>query len=342
VRPPRVHPSSLLLLLPRRMGWFSVLRLTVSGVMAVALAVVLSGTHAYADPSISDIEAQITTQWNVAEPLVEKYDAVHEQFEQGKAHQAQLEAQIAPLRTQVNLAQVRVGAIAASAYESGAAKGLTALLQAGSPAAFVAQLTYLDQIAYGQSAGLQDVLAAKAQYDKQKAPIDTLVAQLAVQDADLAAQRAVIDQKLADLQALRTKAYGTTGGTGKYRPYPCPSQFSPTNGYKAAAFACAQAGKPYVYGAGGPNSYDCSGLTAAAWNSVGVYLPHQALAQSHSMPSVTRANIQIGDLVYYYSDVHHVAIYVGDGRVMSAPQAGDNVRMVSIDNAPVHSIGRPG
>jgi cell wall-associated NlpC family hydrolase len=318
------------------------LRLVVSAAVATLVAVVLSGTHAYADPSVSDIEAQIATAWNAAEPLVEHYDAVHEQFEQNKSHQAQLEAQIAPLRTEVNLAQARVGAIAATAYEVGAAKGLTALLQAATPADFVRQMSYLDQVSYAQSAGLQDVLDLKKQYEAQKTPIDALVAQLATQDADLAQQRGVIDKKLADLQALRLKAYGTTGATGKYRPWPCPAQYLPTNGYKAAAFACAQAGKPYVLDAAGPKSYDCSGLTAAAWSTVGVYLPHNAAAQSHSMPSVARADIQIGDLVFYYSDVHHVAIYVGDNKVMSAPQPGDYVRMVAIDSSPIHSIGRPG
>jgi cell wall-associated NlpC family hydrolase len=82
-------------------------------------------------------------------------------------------------------------------------------------------------------------------------------------------------------------------------------------------------------------------LVLAAWKQVGVYLPHNAAAQRRSMPYVSRANLQIGDLIFYYSDIHHVAIYVGGGHAMSAPQAGDVVRMIDMDNAPIHSFGRP-
>ena len=106
--------------------------------------------------------------------------------------------------------------------------------------------------------------------------------------------------------------------------------------------ACKEIGKPYVFGAAGPSTYDCSGLTLAAWKSVGVYMPHNAYEQMQSMPRISRANIHIGDLVFYYSDVHHVGIYVGDGHVVVEPQSGDRVRMRDIDRSPIHSIGRPG
>jgi cell wall-associated NlpC family hydrolase len=191
-----------------------------------------------------------------------------------------------------------------------------------------------------ESNQIAEVVDVKSAYDAQKAPIDALVADLAKQDADLTAQRTTIEAKLANLQQLRVKAYGAGGGAqGKYRPWTCPSEYLPTNGYKAAAFACAQAGKPYVWAAAGPNSYDCSGLVLAGWKQVGVYLPHNAAAQRRSMPYVSRADI--GDLVFYFNDIHHVAMYVGDGHVINAPNFGDVVRMTGIDTWPVHSIGRP-
>jgi cell wall-associated NlpC family hydrolase len=94
--------------------------------------------------------------------------------------------------------------------------------------------------------------------------------------------------------------------------------------------------------AAGPDGFDCSGLTLAGWAQVGVYLPHNAAAQRRSMPYVSRQDLQLGDLVFYYEDLHHVAIYVGDGKVMSAPTFGDFVRMVNMDSSPIHSFGRPG
>jgi peptidoglycan DL-endopeptidase CwlO len=314
----------------------------VSAVAALVL-VMMPGAVAHAEPTVAEIEAQIAQKWAESEPLIEQYNSVHQQYEQNLARQAELQAAIDPLRIQVELAQVRVGAIAAQAYRGSDASVLTALLTDGTPQALADRLAFLDSMSREQSRELQGVIHLKAEYDTQKAPIDQLVAELAAQDKDLADKKAVIESQLAELQALRRQAYGTTGGTGSYRPWPCPSTYAPTAGYQAAAFACAQAGDPYVWAAEGPNAYDCSGLTLASWAQVGVYLPHNAAAQRRSMPYVDRADLQVGDLVFYYADLHHVAIYVGDGKIMHAPYAGDNVRMANMDSSgPIHSFGRPG
>jgi cell wall-associated NlpC family hydrolase len=317
------------------------------GVLAVLtgclLSVVLPAGNARAEPTVAEIEAQIQKIWNEAEPLIEKYNSVHEQYQKNKAHQDQLQKQIEPLQRQVDLGRLRVGAMAAAVYKGDRMDAFDAVLTSGSPRQLADQLIFLDVLARDQDRQLADVSQSKAELDSQKAPIDVLVAELAKQDAELTQQRAAIEAKLAELQKLRTQAYGSSGGgTGSYRPWPCPSEYLPTNGYKAAAFACKQAGIPYVWAAAGPNGYDCSGLTLAAWKQVGVYLPHNAAAQRRSMPYVSRANLQLGDLVFFYSDLHHVAIYVGGGKVMSAPTFGDHVRMVSMDAMPIHSIGRPG
>ncbi len=314
-----------------------------TGALAALMLLVMPGTQAHADPTVAEIEAQINKIWADAEPLIEEYNAVHEKYRKNKAKQAELAKRIAPLAKQVELAQLRVGVIAAQVYKGGQANSFNALVTSGSPKVFAEQLSFLDQLAREQQRQLQDVTAMKDQYDATKAPIDKIVAELAAQDAELAAKKKTIEAQLNQLQQLRIKAYGTTAGTGSYRPWPCPSAYEPTNGYKAAAFACAQTGKPYVWAAEGPNSYDCSGLTLASWQRVGVYLPHNAAAQRRSIPYVSRANLRVGDLVFYYSDLHHVAIYVGGGKVVHAPSFGDHVRMrVLEDVGPVHSYGRPG
>lgn len=308
----------------------------------VTLALLLTPRVAKADPSVADIEKEIAAIWDNAEPLIEKYNEIHEQYKKNQAKQAALQKQIEPLQRQVELGQVRVGVLAAQAYKGGQADAFNAILGSGSPDTLADQLTLLDQLARDQQRQISGVAEMKAQFDEQKRPIDEIVAQLALQDAELTAQKKVIEDQLRKLQALRLKAYGTSGTTGSYRPWPCPSEYLPTAGYKAAAFACSQAGKPYVWAADGPDSYDCSGLTLASWAKVGVYLPHNAAAQRRSMPYVSRANLQIGDLVFYYSDLHHVAIYVGNGKIMTAPTFGDHVRMREMDTAgPIHSFGRP-
>jgi cell wall-associated NlpC family hydrolase len=319
----------------------STFRVVVVAITAALTVVFLSGLPAKADPTIQEVEAQLNQLWNQLEPLIEKYNAVHDQYLKNKARVAALQKQIAPLQTQLELAQVKIGVMAAQAYKGGTSTPMTALLTSGSPDAFVDQLTYVDMLARSQVNELATVREARDKYNAQKAPLDALVEKLAKQDSDLAQQRKTITQKLSDMQKLRVKVYGTSGGIGQYRPWTCPSTYLPTKGYKAAAFACRQAGKPYVWGAAGPNSYDCSGLTMAAWATVGVYLPHNAYAQAHSMTLVSRTNLQIGDLVFYYWDIHHVTIYVGNGHVMSAPQPGDVVRMMDIGGA-VWGYGHPG
>ena len=318
-------------------------RLLLAGALS-AVVLMLSPAAAHADPDPATVEAQIDTMWRQAEPLIEQYNAVHEQYENNLAKQAELTAAIQPLADQLAVAQEKIGKIAAQAYMGGQAHTVNAMLTADSPSTFADQMTLLDSVARVQSEELSDVLTLKAQYDAQKAPIDALVTELAAQDADLNSRKAEIDSQLAQLQQVRSQAYTDSGQTSAYyRPQVCPTEYLPTAGYKAAAFACGEAGKPYVWGAAGPDVYDCSGLTMVAWQQVGVYMPHNAAEQRRSMPYVDESDLQIGDLVFYYSDLSHVAIYVGNGMVMSAPSAGDVVRMLPMRNgAPIHSFGRPG
>jgi cell wall-associated NlpC family hydrolase len=310
--------------------------------VAAVLVVLLPGTVANASPSPQEIEAQIAQVWNESEPLIEQYNAIHQQFQQNQAKQAELEAALAPLQAQLAAAQVKVGAIAAQAYRGSGTGNVAAFLGGDSPGLIADKLAFLDRFARDEASELAGAAKLKADFDAQKAPIDQLVTELAVQDKDLADKKAVITARLDELQNLRRQAYASSGGTGSFRPWPCPATYAPTAGYTAAAFACAQAGVPYVWAAAGPSGYDCSGLTLAAWQQVGVYLPHNAAAQRRSMPYVDKADLQVGDLVFYYSDLHHVAIYVGDGKIMQAPQAGDNVRMSDMNFGPIHSFGRPG
>ena len=108
------------------------------------------------------------------------------------------------------------------------------------------------------------------------------------------------------------------------------------------AKACDLIGKPYVFGSNGPNSYDCSGLTQEAWGSVGVHLEHYTKDQWGSTTPISRAELKPGDLVFYYSDLHHVALYIGGGKVVHAPHTGDHVRMASIERGPIAGYRRPG
>ncbi|MFH8488110.1 C40 family peptidase [Streptomyces longisporoflavus] len=114
-----------------------------------------------------------------------------------------------------------------------------------------------------------------------------------------------------------------------------------TKAAKVIAFAEAQIGKPYVWGATGPDSYDCSGLTQDAWKAAGISLPRTTWDQVKVGTTVKTADAKPGDLVFFYDDISHVGIYVGDGKMIHAPKPGTNVRTESIYYMPIHSVVRP-
>jgi cell wall-associated NlpC family hydrolase len=123
-----------------------------------------------------------------------------------------------------------------------------------------------------------------------------------------------------------------------------PSSDIPVSGRAAAAvhFAMAQIGKPYVYGAAGPGAYDCSGLTMAAWGAAGVGLPHSSSAQYGSGTHISASQLQPGDLVFYYSPISHVGMYIGNGMIVNAENPSAGIRVTGLYSMPFVGAVRPG
>ncbi|MFM9633726.1 MULTISPECIES: C40 family peptidase [Streptomyces] len=214
-----------------------------------------------------------------------------------------------------------------------------------------------------------DLRTAKATVQKKLSSARALLSQLTAEEkARLAAieerKRQEAARKAAELAEQQQKAAaaqqessdasgsGSTGSTGtdtsssSPSPSPSPSTDSSyaTKAEKALAFARAQIGKPYVWGATGPDSYDCSGLTQAAWKAAGVTLPRVTYDQVNAGTTVSLSSAQPGDLVFFYADVTHVGIYIGNGMMIHAPKPGTYVREESIyydGESSIHSVVRP-
>ncbi|MEV7343183.1 NlpC/P60 family protein [Streptomyces sp. NPDC093544] len=157
--------------------------------------------------------------------------------------------------------------------------------------------------------------------------------------AELAQQQAAADA--AAQAAQESSSSATTGTTGSATT--ADSAYT-TKAAKTVAFARAQVGKPYVWGATGPGSYDCSGLTQAAWKAAGVTLPRVTYDQVTAGTTVSLTDAQPGDLVFFYGDVSHVGLYIGNGMMIHAPKPGAYVREESIfydGEAAIHSVVRP-
>lgn len=105
----------------------------------------------------------------------------------------------------------------------------------------------------------------------------------------------------------------------------------------------SQQGVPYRYATSNPGvSFDCSGLTKYAWGQAGVYLPHQSRAQYAAIPHVSQSSAQPGDLIFYYSPISHVGVYLGGGSLVHAPNTGSVVKVASVNWSKVSGVGRPG
>jgi len=310
--------------------------------VAAAFAVLLSGSvHAYADPSIAEIEQQIDAEWNKLEPAIEQYNNVHGQLKANETRLATLQHQLQPLQLQVDVAMARVGELAAQYYRSGQGLMMNAVLSGSSPEDFVYTLTLVNAMAHVQRSRIDVVASARDKYAADKKQLDDLITQLSKQDAELAGQKKDLEARIAALQKLRQKVYGTSGSTGALKPVACPVEYNGGKGGIAANKACSLIGKPYHYGSSGPDSYDCSGMTMTAWAAAGVSLPHFTGGQWKIGTAVAKADLRPGDLVFFYSDRHHVGLYVGGGWMVHAPQTGDYVRMAKIDGRPVAGYRRP-
>jgi peptidoglycan DL-endopeptidase CwlO len=305
-------------------------------------------THAYAAPSVEELEAEMVKIWERLEPAIEEYNNVHNQLTKNKAKSAELAKKIAPLQLQVDLALDRVGAMAARYYRGGGTSAINAILTSGSPTTLANQLTLLDQLAKIQQRQIATVFTAKEKFAAEKVKLDELIAVQAKQDADLAAKKKAIQSELNRLNQLRIQAYGTSTSGGSLRIGPCPALLIGGGGGTAAKTACAQIGKPYVFGSAGPSSFDCSGLTQYAWAAAGKRLSHFTGDQIKESTQVSASasasgilNALPGDLVFFYNDRHHVGLYVGNGLMVHASNPSEPIKMAPINNANFREIRRP-
>ncbi|WP_141206574.1 C40 family peptidase [Streptomyces griseorubiginosus] len=204
-----------------------------------------------------------------------------------------------------------------------------------------------------------DLKTAKATVQKKLADARELLSELTAQEkvrlaAIEKAKQEAAARKAAELarqQAAAEKAAQAAGQeAGQQESTPGPGTSTATDpsyatrAAKALAFARAQIGKPYVWGATGPGSYDCSGLTQAAWKAAGVTLPRVTYDQVNAGTTVSLADAQPGDLVFFYDGITHVGLYIGNGMMIHAPKPGAYVREESIyydGESAIHSVVRP-
>lgn len=286
-----------------------------------------------------------------AEAATEKYNAATERAAKLQRQVEYAQEDAARRQQRVNRLRSALASVAGAQYRSGGIDPSVALLLTEDPDSYLDKAATLDRIGSRQQQKLQSLKSAQRSLQQQRAEAGEKLAQLERERAErkrqkkavlkkLRAARAALGRLTPSERAERERASRTSGPVEELLP---SGGGQAASGRAAAAFAAARSaiGRPYVWGATGPSSFDCSGLTKWAYGQAGVALPRTSQAQRSAGRQVPMSEAQPGDLVVYRDDASHVAMYAGDGRVVHAPHPGAAVRYDPVDMMPVTSVTRP-
>jgi cell wall-associated NlpC family hydrolase len=314
-------------------------------VLALGAALIAVATGVLAPPTASAAPSTSAQAGRLVEAAAQQLTLIDEQVRQAELLVA---AQQRAAEAAAQKAVVARAALAgfepqmrAIAQTSGKTQSrMAAFLTSGSATQLVQQMATLDMIAAHTETVIAKVAAAQDVARRTQAEADQLAATAQAGLAQLKTQQAAAQEKItayrADFARLTSaeQAAVTTAIAGPKVAAPSLRDLPLAPGSAAAVAvkaALAQLGDPYVWGATGPDGFDGSGLTAFAWAAAGVALPHSSLEQSQLGRAVSRSELQPGDIVYFYTPVSHVGLYIGNGMMVHARTFGQPVAVTSVD-----------
>jgi peptidoglycan DL-endopeptidase CwlO len=298
------------------------------------VAVLLQGGTSQAQtvasqPSLKDLVAQATQLSNEVDSLGQQYDALKIQL--AHAHSEVKVARLAEERAQQAMAgsQKAVAQLAAMGYMNGGMDPTLQMLTSGNPDTFLSQASTVQQL--NNEAGMrlsnlqkEQIAAARAQ-----ATAKEQIANANQIQGQINSKVKTINAKLSVLNSsAMAQALAVFNQTGSYPDIVLPEATNvETHALRAAL---TQRGKPYLWGAAGPDSFDCSGLIVWAYAQEGISLPHYTGSLWNDGEHISRDNLEPGDLVFFDADISHVGIYLGNGLMVDAPHSGSVVRVEAV------------
>jgi cell wall-associated NlpC family hydrolase len=319
-----------------------------TGFVAVLSVALVPTSPTYAEPDINDVQARVDKLYHQAEQASERYNDARLQLTELEKDLVALRADVAVQQAKVDKIQGAVDEAIASQYEGQSLSATGQLVLSDDPGEFLTELTTLDSFNDLQAQAVQSYANETKALKIRREAVADRAEELAATKKTLAKEKATADSKLEeaqdlldDLKAKERDEFLAAASRGSSMRLPTNV---PVSGRAAAAvnYALAQVGDSYVYGAAGPNAFDCSGLTMMAWAQAGVGLPHSSSAQQGSGTRVSSSSLQPGDLVFYYSPVSHVAIYIGGGRIVHAANPSTGVVVSGVFSMPYSGAVRPG
>jgi cell wall-associated NlpC family hydrolase len=294
----------------------------------------------HSKPSVTSVQKQLGELALKNTQLVEKFDRaqvlMHKRETAARAAQATAKrAGLAYTRAHGQFAQV-----IQAQYETETLGAAGALLDSSSDNNYLDRINTLDMVSTRNAQVVTAVAQARDTATSSAGKATALFKAARSQRDALGRQRTHVAAQIRKYQTLLSTLTSAQQYAYQRSVNPSVSRYSVSTMHltmagtaaarKAVQFALSQVGKPYVWGAAGPGSYDCSGLTMAAWQHAGVSLPHSAADQYNYGHHVSRSQLQPGDLIFFYEPIGHVTIYIGNGLMVSAPTEGQDVSVVPL------------
>ncbi|WP_413799814.1 NlpC/P60 family protein [Streptomyces iranensis] len=311
-----------------------------------ASATLLDGTgHAENRLTPAQVKAKVDEYQREAEEATEKYNGAREKADKARRTLEALRDQAARRTTRLNTARNALGAFATAQYRSGTIAPALQLALSSSPDQYLQRASLAERAGSRQAALIATIGRQERKLRQVRGEAADRLAALRASRTAAAHHKRTVQEKLAAADRLldrltleqRQRLLAARGGDK------AADSLAPAAGRaaRAVSYAYAALGKPYVWGATGPHGYDCSGLTQAAWRAAGVALPRTTYTQINAGQRVTRDQLAPGDLVFFYSGISHVGLYIGGGRMIHAPHPGAPVRLASVADMPFAGAARP-
>lgn len=308
----------------------------------------VSSSPAAAEPTVDDAEKKVDRLYHQAEQASERLNDARLELSALRKDLRALRADQGRQERRLDAARLDVQDSVLSQYEGVGVAAVGEVVVSDDPASFLAGMSTMSAFNDMQSEVFEDYDTELRALDLRSSDTQDRVDEMAAVKRRIAHEKETIDDRLreakkvlADLEEEERRELLAASQSGTTTVVPTSV---PASGRAAAAvsYALAQVGDAYVYGAAGPNAFDCSGLTMMSWAQAGVGLPHSSSAQMGSGPRVASSDLQPGDLVFYYSPVSHVGIYIGGGRIVHAANPGTGVVITGVFSMPYSGAVRPG